>query len=48
MKPEKALPDFLNEYSAHGGSHHLSLTYGDNAGKIAKFAALCGVQCVSM
>jgi len=48
MEPEKALPDFLNEYSAYGGSHHLSLTYGDNAGKIAKFAALCGVQCVSM
>jgi len=48
MEPEKPLTEFLNEYSAHGGSHHLTLTYGDNAGKMAKLAALCGIECISM
>ncbi len=46
MRPEKELSEFLTAYSTCGGSHHLALTYGDNAGKIAKLAALCGVEYV--
>ena len=45
MKPRKELSEFLTEYSMLGGTHHLALAYGDNSRKVAKFAALCGVEC---
>ena len=44
FKPNKDLSQFLTEYSMWGGSHHLAVSYGDSAGKIAKLAALCGVE----
>ena len=42
------LSAFLTEYSAYGGSHHLGIAYGDNSDKIAKLAALCGVEHVAI
>jgi L-arabinose isomerase len=44
FKPNKDLSQFLTEYSMWGGSHHLAVSYGDCAGKIARLAALCGVE----
>ena len=45
MRPDRPLEEFLTAYSELGGSHHLALTYGRNAGKVARLAALCGVEC---
>jgi len=44
IRPEKELGAFLTGYSGLGGSHHLAITYGDNASRIEKFAAVCGLE----
>lgn len=44
FKPAKNVSDFLSDYSKLGGTHHLSLMYGD-ARKIAEtFAAVMGYE----
>ena len=40
LKPETPLEDFLAAYSLHGGTHHLSLTYGDIVHELAGLAEL--------
>lgn len=40
LKPETPLEDFLAAYSLHGGTHHLSLTYGDIIHELAGLAEL--------
>jgi L-arabinose isomerase len=42
FKPSLALPDFLAEYSRHGGTHHLALAYAKDSAALREFADLMG------
>ncbi|MFA6817144.1 MAG: hypothetical protein WCS73_12695 [Lentisphaeria bacterium] len=42
FKPSMDLPEFLQEYSLHGGTHHSALVYNCNLDIIKNFARLMG------
>ncbi len=44
--PEDTITEFLNEYSAEGGSHHLALAPGYHLATVIKFAELLGINYV--
>jgi L-arabinose isomerase len=40
FRPHTSVPDFLEEYSRHGGTHHLALVYGDVTRELTKWGEL--------
>jgi len=44
IKPAVPLPEFLEAYSAHGGTHHAALVYGDCLDSLAAFAKFAGLD----
>ena len=46
IRPMMPVPQFLETYSRHGGTHHSALTLGHKAEGIAAFARMAGLECV--
>jgi L-arabinose isomerase len=44
VRPHRPLPEFLEEYSRRGGTHHSALVLGDRAEAIAAFARFAGIE----
>ena len=44
FKPRLPLPEFLEQYSRLGGTHHSALVYGVDAGSLALFARTLGMK----
>ena len=42
IRPELPLPDFLEDYSRLGGTHHAALVYGDITEDLLRFAQIMG------
>ena len=46
MRPRRAIPDFLEEFSRHGGTHHSALVFGDCLEGLLAFADFTDLDCV--
>ena len=46
MRPRRAIPDFLEEFSRHGGTHHSALVFGDCLEGLLAFADFADLDCV--
>lgn len=46
MRPRRAIADFLEEYSRHGGTHHSALVFGDCLEGLLAFAEFVDFDCV--
>ncbi len=44
IRTQKPLPEFLEAYSRHGGTHHSALVYGKHARGIEAFANFTGLD----
>ncbi len=45
MRPRRAVPDFLEEFSRHGGTHHSALVFGDCLEGLLAFADFADFDC---
>lgn len=45
IRPRRAVADFLETYSMHGGTHHSALVLGEKAEALQAFAAFAGLGC---
>ncbi len=45
MRPRRAIPEFLEEYSRHGGTHHSALVFGDCLEGLLAFAEFVDFDC---
>lgn len=45
MRPRRAVPDFLEEFSRHGGTHHSALVFGDCLEGLLAFADFVDFDC---
>lgn len=46
FKPAKKLPQFLKEYSLHGGTHHSAMVYDVDVEELKAFGSMMGFQVV--
>jgi L-arabinose isomerase len=46
IRPRRAIPDFLEQFSRHGGTHHSALVFGDCLEGLLAFADFAGLECV--
>jgi L-arabinose isomerase len=46
MRPRRAIPEFLEEFSRHGGTHHSALVFGDCLEGLLAFADFADLDCV--
>jgi L-arabinose isomerase len=46
MRPRRAIPEFLELYSRHGGTHHSALVFGDCLEGLLAFADFADLDCV--
>lgn len=46
FKPSKKLPDFLKEYSLHGGTHHSAMVYDVDVEELKAFGSMMGFDVV--
>lgn len=46
MRPRRSVPDFLEEFSRHGGTHHSALVFGDCLEGLQAFADFADFDCV--
>lgn len=46
FKPNKKLPQFLKEYSLHGGTHHSAMVYDANIEELKAFGTMMGFDVV--
>ena len=46
IRPERPLPEFLEQYSLHGGTHHSALVLGNRLEGLRAFAEFAGLECV--
>jgi L-arabinose isomerase len=48
LRPERPFREFLTAYAENGGSHHVAVAPGDQAGKACKCARLLGLELIEL
>ncbi len=48
FKPNKRVPDFLEDYSQYGGTHHLAMVYGDLSREMSTLGRIMGWEVINI